>query len=175
MIKGEAAGKSLLDSAIEAYYDDLRQAVRKRGLRHVNATEIVHDLYVLLSCDPARIEGKTSLKAFLIRAAVNLGIDRARRITFENRLFSLLDEQAMAVPARTVSAERSVDLSRRINVFKQAICDLPHQCRLVFIAYRIGGMSKDEIAGQLGIKRRMVDRHIRNALVFCLQRMEPLE
>ncbi|MGX5667948.1 sigma-70 family RNA polymerase sigma factor [Rhizobium daejeonense] len=171
----ETAGKDLLDRAIEAYYDDLRNAVRKRGIRNVYATEIVHDLYVALSQRPERLEGKTYLRAFLIRAAINLCIDRGRRIAFENRLFTLLDAQALAVPMRPYTVDNRIDLRKRILVLKSAIAELPHQCRIVFIAYRIGGMSKDEIASSLGIKRRMVDRHIRNALLSCLEKTQALD
>ncbi len=171
----ETAGKDLLDRAIEAYYDDLRNAVRKRGIRNVYATEIVHDLYVALSQRPERLEGKTYLRAFLIRAAINLCIDRGRRIAFEKRLFTLLDAQALAVPMRPYTVDNRIDLRKRILVLKSAIAELPHQCRIVFIAYRIGGMSKDEIASSLGIKRRMVDRHIRNALLSCLEKTQALD
>lgn len=175
MTESETAGKALLDSAIEVYYDDLRKAVRRRGLQQVHATEVVHDLYILLSRDPERLHGKSSLRAFLLRAAVNLGIDRARRAAFESRLFSLMDVQTLTVPAPTVSPGRIIDHGRRVALLKTAIADLPDQCRIVFIAYRIGGMDKGEIAERLGIKRRMVDRHIRNALLSCLARMESLE
>ncbi|MCM2398059.1 sigma-70 family RNA polymerase sigma factor [Rhizobium sp. S95] len=171
----ETSGKDLLDRAIEAYYDDLRNAVGKRGIPQVHATEVVHDLYVALSRHPESLEGKTSLRAFLIRAAVNLCIDRGRRVAFENRLFTLLDAQALAVPMRSFTVYSRIDLRKRILVLKNAIAELPHQCRIVFIAYRIGGLSKDEIASSLGIKRRMVDRHIRNALLSCLEKTQSLD
>lgn len=172
---GEISDKNLLDRAIEAYYDDMRDAVRRRGMAQVQATEVVHDLYLVLSKHPGRLAGKSSLRAFLIRAAINLGIDRVRRINFENRLFAALDEQAMAVPTRSVSEDTRLDLPKRVEALKNAIAELPRQCRTVFIAYRIGGMSKDEIAESLGIKRRMVDRHLRNALLDCMKKMENFE
>ena len=50
--------------------------------------------------------------------------------------------------------------------------DPPPQCRAVFVAYHLGGMSKDEITEGLGMKRRMVDRHLHKALVICLERLE---
>ena len=169
---GELAGKDLLDHAIVAYYDDLQQAVRRRGLAPGQTSDLVHDLYLLLARNPERLAGKSSLRAFLIRAAVNLGIDRARRAAFETRLFSMLDEQATAVASNRLSAEDRIAMRQRVAALKDAIAALPHQCRTVFIAYRIGGMSKDEIAESLCIKRRMVDRHIRNALLACLAKTE---
>ncbi|MFB9949062.1 RNA polymerase sigma factor [Rhizobium puerariae] len=168
-------GKTLLDRAIEAYYDDMRNAVRRRGMAQVQATEVVHDLYLTLSRHPERLAGKSSLRAFMIRAAINLGIDRARRIAFENRLFAALDEQAVIVPLKAPSQEARLDVMKRVEILKNAIAELPRQCRTVFIAYRIGGMSKEEIAESLGIKRRMVDRHLRNALLSCMAKMASFE
>lgn len=172
MRNGDLAGKDLLDHAIVAYYDDLQQAVRRRGLAPGQTWDIVHDLYLQLARNPEKLAGKSSIRAFLIRAAVNLGIDRARRTAFETRIFSMLDEQAITVPSHQLSAEDRISMRQRIVALKNAIAELPHQCRTVFIAYRIGGMSKDEIAESLCIKRRMVDRHIRNALLSCLAKTE---
>jgi RNA polymerase sigma-70 factor (ECF subfamily) len=172
---GGLAGKDLLDHAVVSYYEDMQHAIRRRGLAAGQTADVVHDLYVLLSRNPDRLAGKSSIRAFLIRAAVNLGIDRARRLAFENRLFAILDEQAATIPAHRLSAEDRIMVRQRIMVLKDAIAELPHQCRTVFIAYRIGGMSKDEIAESLSIKRRMVDRHIRNALLSCLAKTEIFE
>lgn len=172
---GGLAGKDLLDHAVVSYYEDMQHAIRRRGLAAGQTADVVHDLYVLLSRNPDRLAGKSSIRAFLIRAAVNLGIDRARRLAFENRLFAILDEQAATIAAHRLSAEDRIMVRQRIMVLKDAIAELPHQCRTVFIAYRIGGMSKDEIAESLSIKRRMVDRHIRNALLSCLAKTEIFE
>ena len=96
--------KSTLDDAIVEYYEDLKRAVRRSGVSQIHPAAIVHDLYVQLSRKPDRLVERSTLRGFLIKAAVNLGIDRARRIAFENRLFSLLDDRALSVPAISPTA-----------------------------------------------------------------------
>ena len=171
----EPLDKSALDDAIVEYYEDLKRAVRRNGVSQIHPSDIVHDLYVQLSRNPERLVERSALRGFLIKAAVNLGIDRARRIAFENRLFSLLDERAHSVPAMSCTVGNDGDHAKRIAAIKAAIAALPQQCRTVFIAYRVGGMSKAEIADSLGIQRRMVDRHIRNALLSCLDKVSILD
>ena len=167
--------RAQLDAAIIAYYDDIRSAMRRRGADQHQALEIIHDLYVNLSARPERIEGKRSLRAFLIRAALNLRIDRLRRASFEARLFAALDERAEAISAPLMSLHWRIDRPARIAVLQRAIAALPPQCRNVFIAHRIVRMDKDEIAEQFGIRRRMVDRHLRKALLACMEKMDDFE
>lgn len=165
--------RASLDAAIEAYYDEIRSAMRRRGATPAVATEIVHDLYVKLSGNPQPLVAARSVKAFLIRAAINLGIDRARRLAFEQSLFAVLDAGAETVAHRHDAAiEAHLDRPKRIAFLRKAILELPPQCRNVFIAHRLMGMRKDEIASALAIKRRMVDRHLRKAMLHCLERMD---
>lgn len=167
--------RALLDEAIAAHYHEIRTAIRRHGAGRGQATEIVHDLYLQLSRRPDRILGKTSLRAFLIRAAINLGIDRARRAAFEARLFQSLDMDVHPMPAVVPDAEARLDMPRRLKALRAAILALPPQRRDVFIAHRLAGMGKDEIAERLGITRGMVNRHLRKAMVHCLDRMDEFE
>ncbi|WP_018700152.1 RNA polymerase sigma factor [Amorphus coralli] len=167
--------RALLDEAIAAHYHEIRTAIRRHGAGRGQATEIVHDLYVQLSRRPERILGKASLRAFLIRAAINLGIDRARRSAFEARLFQSLDMDVHPVPAVVPQAEARIDMPRRLRALRAAILALPPQRRDVFIASRLAGMDKDEIAERLGITRGMVNRHLRKAMVHCMDKMDEFE
>lgn len=168
------AGRHALDIAIQTYYKDLCRVVQQRGIDPAIAPEVVHDLYVNLAASPERISRVASLRAFLLRAAANLGVDRLRRASFEARLFTLLDQKAEDVAAAADPIESRLDAPKRLVALRDAIVALPPQCKLVFVAHLIGGLSKDEIGMELGIKRRMVDRHLRTALLHCLDRMEAL-
>lgn len=167
--------RAVLDEAIAAHYHEIRTAIRRHGAGRSQATEIVHDLYLQLSRRPERILGKTSLRAFLIRAAINLGIDRARRAAFEALLFQSLDMDVHPMPAVTLQADARIDLPRRLKALRLAILALPPQRRDVFIAHRLAGMGKDEIAERLGITRGMVNRHLRKAMIHCLEKMDEFE
>ncbi len=168
-----SAGENpLLDRAILAYYDELCGSVRRRGHNPANIQEIVHDLYIRLRQKDAALENKASLKAFLIRACINLGIDRFRRERFEACLFSGTEQEALAVGAPIASPDHAMDLEHRLGILKAAIMEMSLQRRRVFIASRVGKLSADEIAERMKISRNMVDRHLRKAYLHCLDRLE---
>ncbi|MGU3495307.1 RNA polymerase sigma factor [Xanthobacteraceae bacterium A53D] len=161
----------LLNRAIEAHYEEIAAAVRRRGHSRGAALDIVHDLYVKLAAQPEILRDKRSIGAFLIRAAVNLGIDRFRRERFETHLFSGTQEEAHSVAAETASPAYGLELEARIALLRDAIGELPARRRAVFILHRLHHLSPDEIATRMHISRNMVDRHLRRALAHCLDRL----
>lgn len=164
-----------IDAAITDYYDELCRAVRRRGHVSSNANEIVHDLYVRLKERRTDLEGKSSLRAFLTRAAINLGLDRFRREHFEAKLFSGTEEEAANIVSRDANPDLTLDMPQRLACLRDAIMELPLRQRRVFIANRIGNLQPDEIAIRFGITRNMVDRHLRKALIYCLIRLDELD
>lgn len=161
----------LLNRAIEAHYADIKAAVRRRGHSRTAASDIVHDLYIKLAEQPDVLKGKRSLRAFLCRAAINLGIDRMRRANFEKRLFSGTEAEALAVPAQTDAPDYILEVEARLAVLRDAIAELPVRRRAVFILHRLHRLEPDQIARKLNISRNMVDRHLRGALAHCLDRL----
>ena len=161
----------LLNRAIEAHYADIRTAVRRRGHSPGAASDIVHDLYIKLAERPDALKGKRSIRAFLCRAAINLGIDRLRRSRFEERLFSGTADEALAVPAEIAAPDHGLQVEARLRVLRNAIAELPPRCRVVFVMHRLHQTPPDAIAGRLNISRNAVDRHLRRALCHCLDRL----
>ncbi|MGU3575042.1 RNA polymerase sigma factor [Brucellaceae bacterium C25G] len=164
-----------IDAAIASYYDELCYAVRRRGHASSTANEIVHDLYVRLKDRKTDLQGKSSLRAFLIRAAVNLGLDRFRRERFEAKLFSGSEEEAANIVSSSDNPDIALDMPRRLACLRDAIMELPLRQRRIFIAHRISNLPQDEIAIRFGITRNMVDRHLRKALMHCLSRLDELD
>lgn len=161
----------LLNRAIEAHYADIKAAVRQRGHSKNAAADIVHDLYIKLAEKPDVLRGKSSIRAFLCRAAINLGIDRLRRSRFEERLFSGDEREALSVPSESAAPDHALQVEARLTVLRLAIAELPVRRRAVFILHRLHGLGPDAIALKLNISRNMVDRHLRRALAHCLSRL----
>lgn len=161
----------LLNRAIEAHYADITTAVSRRGYPRSTARDIVHDLYLKLATQPDVLRNKRSIKAFLCRSAINLGIDRLRRENREARLFSGTEREALTVASIGVAPDRGLELEERVAILRAAIIELPERRRVVFILHRLNHLSPDEIAIKLNISRNMVDRHLRRALAHCLDRL----
>ncbi len=160
---------------MERYYREIVLAVSRRGVDQALTHDVVHDLYIKLASSDYRVENKSSIKAFLIRAAVNLGFDRMRRAAFEARLFAQLDRSAEAIASQQQAPEQNLDLRKRLVALRSAIQALPPTCRRIFIAHRIGQIPRDDIAAAMGITRGSIDRHLRHAVLHCLERMDQFD
>ncbi|TCQ04281.1 RNA polymerase sigma-70 factor (ECF subfamily) [Rhizobium sp. PP-F2F-G36] len=158
----------LLNRAMEAHYAEITNAVRRRGHSGSSARDVVHDLYVKLAARPDVLKNKSSIKAFLCRAAINLGIDRQRRETKEARLFSGTEREALSVASAGPAPDHALEIEARLAILRQAIADLPERRRVVFILHRLHQLTPDQIGAKLNISRNMVDRHLRRAFAHCL-------
>lgn len=170
-----ADSNDLLNQAMEAYYTDITNAVRRRGHAHTSAREVVHDLYIQLASKPEVLDNKRSLKGFLCRAAINLGVDRQRREKREARLFSGSEREALSAASSGPAPDRPLEVEARLRVLREAITELPERRRAVFILHRLHHLTPEQICAKLGISRNMVDRHLRRALAHCLDRLFEVE
>ncbi|MGV1830974.1 RNA polymerase sigma factor [Agrobacterium vitis] len=161
----------LLNRAMEAHYADITNAVRRRGHPSSTARDVVHDLYVKLAAKPEVLLNKRSIKAFLCRAAINLGIDRQRRETKEARLFSGSEREALSAPSIGHAPDHALEIEARLAALREAIAELPERRRVVFILHRLHHLTPDQISTRLNISRNMVDRHLRRAFAHCLDRI----
>lgn len=164
----------LLNRAIEAHYAEMTDVISRRGHSRSSARDIIHDLYVKLAARPDVLREKRSIKAFLVRSAINLGIDRIRRQKRESQLFSGTEREALGVACESPAPDYGLDVEARIAILREAIGELPARRRAVFILHRLHHLSADEIARKLNISRNMVDRHLRRALTHCLDRLMQL-
>lgn len=161
----------LLNWAMEAHYADMTSAVRRRGHPPSTARDVVHDLYLKLAAKPEVLQKKRSIKSFLCRAAINLGIDRQRRETREARLFSGSEREALSVANSGPAPDQSLEIKARLAALREAIAELPERRRVVFILHRLHHLTPDQISVRLNISRNMVDRHLRRAVAHCLDRL----
>lgn len=158
----------LLNRAMEMHYAEITSAVRRQGHPWSSARDVVHDLYVKLAARPDVLKNKRSIKAFLCRAAINLGIDRLRRETREARLFSGSDREALSVASAGPAPDQALEIEARIAILREAIAELPERRRIVFVLHRLHHLTPDQISTRLNISRNMVDRHLRRAFAHCL-------
>ncbi|SOC48126.1 RNA polymerase sigma-70 factor [Rhizobium subbaraonis] len=165
----------LLNRAMELHYADITRAVRRRGHPRSTARDIVHDLYVKLAVKPDVLQNKRSIKAFLCRAAINLGIDRQRRESREARLFSGSEREALSVASVGPAPDMALEIEARVAILREAIAELPERRRAVFVLHRLHHLTPDQICVKLNISRNMVDRHLRRALTHCLDRLLQVE
>ena len=105
----------------------------------------------------------TNPRAYLFRTALNV-LHNLRR-TEKRRstdLTETVEEESLAGVGP--SPEENV-LARDLRLaYEKSMRKLPHRCQLVFYLRRQEGMNTEQIAGEMGISRRTVQKYLAQAL-----------
>ena len=138
-------------------------SVAANQLQHpAEAEELVQDLFLDLWARREQLHITSSLNAYLSVAVnykiINVLAKRSQRQRFE--------QQLAASPAQQIdqSTEHWLAFEELRSVLEKRVADLPQQCRLVFTLSRRNGLSRSQIAGQLGIAEKTVEAHLTKAL-----------
>src|SRR5262245_20319082 len=163
------AATSILVSAIEQSYDELLGFVSARVGCRATAADIVQETYLRVAAVETP-DAVANPRAFVYAVAGNLAVDHLRQKQARRKY--VVDE---AVPERAQasapSPEAEFEGEERLACLMQAVEDLPPRCREVFVLRRFENLSQAEIAERLGISRNMVEKHMRRALLHCMQRL----
>ena len=147
-------------------YRPLSAFVRRR-LRHGEADDVVQEafLHLLRSGDPARLARPRS---YLYQIASNLIIDLHRKQRrCELRLVEDIDVDSLS-GARSDHRHAS-DAMMQASFVDIQLRKLPAKCRAVYVMHRFEGKTCGEIAEQLDISPRTVNRMMSRAEVeFCV-------
>ncbi|WP_179957630.1 RNA polymerase sigma factor [Exilibacterium tricleocarpae] len=100
-----------------------------------------------------------SPKAYLFRVARNIAL---RELSKKSRQLTDYLEESVdeSILARVASIEEDVIAQQKLQQCCNAIADLPEQCRRVFLLRKVHACSHKEIAAQLGISVRTVEKHL---------------
>lgn len=102
-------------------------------------------------------------KALLLRIASNLAADRFNRRSKRRRLaddVSSLDGWGFESPSQTHEV-----------LAQQLVLGLPQPLRDVFVLSRVGGLSNNQVAEQLGISLKTVEWRMTKALAHCASQL----
>lgn len=158
---------AILITSLTRHYDELVDYLRRRFGDKGFAREIVHDMCVHLMEKPSLPEARQPV-AFLKRVSHNMAVNQCRTEAVRNRLMESMAElpeyaSEISDPVRELEAQREIAL------LAQAIERLPLRCKQVFIMHKIHDIPQSEVAQQLGISVKMVERHTRLGIASCKQ------
>jgi RNA polymerase sigma factor (sigma-70 family) len=134
--------------------------------------DIVQETYVR-AFQSTKKDAVQEPRAFLFKIAKNLALDYARKA--ENRLASNTDP-AESLEDELLSLNPTLDeaVSREeFSIFCDAVRRLPVQRRRVFVLKRVYGYTQREIATQMQISEKTVERHLTLAMQNCMEYIQP--
>lgn len=139
----------------------LRRIARRAGAQ--DAEDLLHAAFLRLE-RYRQAHQVDNPAAFLVRTAVNLGIDQQRH-----------ESHTIGQPVETVAADFSdpgplqdeVNLARiRLKRVREGLDRLPPRTRQIFLMHRLEGLKYREIAQQLGVSQSAVEKQIAKAALF---------
>jgi RNA polymerase sigma-70 factor (ECF subfamily) len=167
-----------LSQAVEVYYDELRQFVRRRTGSSTMAEDVVQETWIRATTTNATLPDNP--RAYLYRMASNVAVDHVRRRQAWERVGRCpgteSDEETSSgieeVPGQAPDPLQIVISQRELAALDAAVRELPDKCREVFLLYRGRGLTMREIAAHLSISDKTVEKHIARAMVHCRARLK---
>ena len=99
-----------------------------------------------------------SPKAYLFQVARTLAYNELSRKS--RKLTDYLEEAAEGEAGQTASLEDEYTAQKKVELYLDAISDLPPQCRRVFLMRKVQAMPYKAIAKQMGISISAVEQHL---------------
>ena len=146
------------------FWDRLVREVRTRTRGRSDPEELLHAAYLRLMRYRAQ-HAVENVAAFLVRTAVNIGIDNYRHERF------IADISPEDSGARENSPLQDEVLAARVRLerVREGLSRLTPRTREVFLMHRLDGLKYREIADRLGISQSAVEKHIAKAALFLTE------
>ncbi len=155
----EGALRRLFDRYYPALLGDVYRLIPDED----TCQDLAQDVFVELWRKRAELDIRTSLRAYLRRAALN----RAINFIKSRRRYVLDGDDDRARQAADTSGQdidRKADQDQLEAALHVAVDGLPEKCRLVFSLSRFEQLSHRQIAEQLGISVKTIENQITKAL-----------
>lgn len=153
-------------------YDDLKTRLTQRLGSADLAGDAMQDTWLRLARTPS-VGVVQSPRSYLFRIALNVADDR-RRTERRQRISAVEIESLLELPDHAPTPEQAMLARSDLEAFKAIVDGLPKRRREIFLAARVGGVPRQEIADRLGISRQLVAKELRLALEHCLARYKEL-
>lgn len=154
-------------TSVETLYRDhhgwLQMWLRKKLANAADAADIAHDTFVRVLASRAR-NRIAEPRAFLTTIAKGLVIDQWRRQelerAYQDALLNMPEQAAPSPEVRLVILETLTRIDRLLDGLKPRV-------RSAFLMAQIEDMPYADIARELGVKVRSVERYVADALFHC--------
>jgi RNA polymerase sigma-70 factor (ECF subfamily) len=148
---------------VRALYDEhapsLHRTLRRLAAPGIDATDLLHDVFVVALRKPEALLAAGSPRAWLFGTAVKVASDSRRRARFR-RFFTL--DWAAETPSDVTPLD-SAEQRERLTHVQRALERLSDPKRDVLVLYELEGLSGQEIAAALGCPLKTVWTRLHHA------------
>ncbi|MNQ46118.1 putative RNA polymerase sigma factor FecI [compost metagenome] len=157
-----------LAQMVEIHYEELKAYIQRRAGSSVTASDIVQETWLRAARHSTKQPDKPL--AYLYRTAINLLLDKQRQDTTHGRYLGEI-ELAEEVECPLSPPDKAAGIRQELERLSDALDDLPEKYRAVFLLSRCEGFTLREIAMQLDIKERTIEKQIAKGMQHCRARL----
>ncbi len=157
---------------LEQYRPALRRFLARRMVAYEEIDDLVQEVFLRVHAAAAK-KPLRSPKTFLFTTAKNLIIDRQRRRFVRGPKWTVEDFDEIAQPQ--ISPEESASNSEQAAILWGAIKRLPPRCRIALVLRKFHHLSYKEIATEMEISEKTVEKHLARALTLCQEHLSDME
>ena len=161
--------EAAFENVFRSYYERLCNYANTMLYDVDEAEEVVQNTFLTLWEQRDSIEIHTSMKSYLYRAVHNSCLNRIKH----NKVKQMHGEHVRYNTESSIEGTSQMvigkELEQQINA---AIESMPQQCRTVFVLSRYENLTYAEIAEQLKISIKTVDKHMVKALKILRERLK---
>lgn len=161
-----------VDAVIDEHDGALRRFLRRWLSDPQEISDVTQEVYLRLMRGGSAVKLNDNARAYVFTTAVNLVRDRKRRERARHLDRHVPLEEAESVKCPTQSPEENAQWLQQVEQLKQALRGLDPRYRQVFVLHRIGNRTYPQIAAELGVCVRTVERYLTIALAHCRQQLE---
>ena len=171
--------KMSVDSTIHNAYMAARNGIAKMLSRIVSPKEvddILQDTYVRL-CQVKDTSHIREPRSFLYKTARNLAYDHLKRadVRLIDDAIEAIDELDSQQNDLEDETTRQMASQQEFAHFCDAVRLLPPQCRRAFVLKKVYGHTQKDIASELGISEKTVEKHIAEGIKRCTVHMRKVQ
>ena len=113
-------------------------------------------------------------KAFLFRIAKNLALTKLTRKS--RQITDYIEEASAAIVLDTAAgADEELEAYQCLDLYCEAVSQLPEKCRLVFLYRKVHGLSHSDISERMGLSVSSVEKYLRQGIMACQQHLQEHE
>lgn len=151
------------------FWKVLLRRIARRTRSRDEAEDLLHAAFIRLERYRAK-HAVANPSAFLVKTAVNIGIDRHRHERFLSD--PITETDMFEVPDDSPTQDEVIDGRARLERVKAGLARLSPRTRDIFLMHRLDGVKYREIALRLGLSESSVEKHIAKAALFLGEWME---
>lgn len=170
-------GKNSNCSGITASFAAVESALKQYLLRFFVRNQDIEDVLqetFLRAWESEQSQTIHSPRSFLFKVAKNIALSEINRKATQLTCY-MGDLEELNVLDSTPSAEEGLDTHRNLEALSGLVESLPPQCRRVLVMRKVLGFSHKEIARNLNISTRTVEKHLTRGLQRCQEALRQEE